>query len=257
MYYTPMYNPRNEKIVATIEARMTSSRLPGKVLLPIGGMPVLEMMINRLKRSRYLDGICIATTTNKNDDPVEELGRRLEVDVFRGSESDVLGRVVGAAQSVGADIVVEAMADSPFVDPELVDRGIEEFFTHDVDYAANCIKDTYAVGFEVQVFPVKVLAETATLTDDIVDRTHVTYYIYKHPEKYQVYNWEAPQELVAPKFRMTLDEESDYRAICTVAEALLPEHPNFTVADVTNYLRAHPEVVAINNNVRQKEAREL
>jgi spore coat polysaccharide biosynthesis protein SpsF (cytidylyltransferase family) len=78
-----------------------------------------------------------------------------------------------------------------------------------------------------------------------------------HPEKYTTYNWEAAGELIAPKFRMTLDEESDYRAICAVADALLPEHPNFTVADVTNYLRAHPEVVAINDNVRQKEAHEL
>ena len=252
-----MYNGRKEKIVATIEARMTSSRLPGKVLLPIAGMSVLEMMIGRLKRSRYLDGICIATTTNSDDDPVEALGRRFGVDVFRGSESDVLGRVLGAAESVSADIIVEAMADSPFVDPELVDHGIEEFFTHDVDYAANCIKDTYAVGFEVQVFPTKVLAEVANLTDDIIDRTHVTYFIYMHPEKYRTYNWEAPLELVAPNFRMTLDEESDYRAISAVAEALVPIKPDFTVRDVTTYLREHPEVVVMNNNVRQKEAHEL
>lgn len=252
-----MYNGKKEKIVATIEARMTSSRLPGKVLLPIGGVSVLEMMIERLKRSKYLDGICIATTTNSNDDPVEALGRRLRVDVFRGSESDVLGRVLGAAQLVNADIIVEAMADSPFVDPELIDRGIEEFFTHDVDYAANCMRDTYAVGFEVQVFPTKVLAEVARLTDNIIDRTHVTYYIYMHPEKYRTYNWEAPPELVSPKFRMTLDEESDYRAICTVVNALSPEHPDFTVRDVTNYLRTHPEVVALNDSVRQKEAHEL
>lgn len=236
---------------------MTSSRLPGKVLLPIGGVPVLEVMINRLKRSTHLDGICIATTTNSNDDVVEALGKKLGVDVFRGSESDVLGRVLGAAQSVHADIIVEAMADSPFVDPELVDRGIEEFFTHDVDYAANCIKDTYAVGFEVQVFPTSVLAEVARLTDDIIDRTHVTYYIYKHPEKYRTYNWVAPPELVAPQFRMTLDEHSDYEAICAVCDALMITNPNFTVADVTNHLRMHPEVVAINATVKQKEAHEL
>ena len=252
-----MYNQRKEKIVATIEARMTSSRLPGKVLLLIGGVPVLEMMINRLKRSRYLDAICIATTTNRNDDPVEALAKRLDVGCFRGSESDVLGRVVGAAESMRADIIVETMADSPFVDPELVDRGIEEFFEHDVDYAANCIKDTYTVGFEVQVFPTKVLAEVSRLTDDIIYRTHVSYYIYTHPERYRSYNWEAPPELVAPQFRMTLDEESDYKALCAVADALIVEHPDFTVHDVTRYLETHPEVVAFNNNVRQKEAHEL
>lgn len=252
-----MYNARKEKIVATIEARMTSSRLPGKVLLPVGGVPVLEMMIRRLKRSKYLDAICVATTTNANDDPVESLARRLDVACFRGSESDVLGRVLSAAQTVSADIIVEEMADSPFVDPSLVDRGIEEFFARDVDYAANCIKDTYVVGFEVQVFPTKILAEVATLTDNIIDRAHVSYYMYTHPEKYRAYNWEAPPELIAPKFRMTLDEELDYIAICAVADALLPQHPNFTVSDVTAYLRAHPEIVLINSNIRQKSAEEL
>ena len=252
-----MYNARKEKIVATIEARMTSSRLPGKVLLSLAGTPVLEMMVNRLKQSKYLDEICIATTTNANDDLVEALAKRLGVECFRGSESDVLGRVLGAAESVEADIIVEAMADSPFIDPELVDRGIEEFFAHDVDYAANCMKDTYAVGFEVQVFPTKVLRNVSQRTNDIIDRTHVTYYIYMHPELYRTYNWEAPPELVAPSFRMTLDEESDYRAISTVADALTSEHPNFTVRDVTNYLRTHPEVVAMNDNVKQKSAEEL
>lgn len=252
-----MYKTKTEKIVATIEARMTSSRLPGKVLLPIGGIPVLEMMIERLKRSHYLDAICVATTTNSDDDAVEALAKRLGVACFRGSESDVLGRVLGAAQSVGGDIIVEAMADSPFVDPALVDRGIEEFFARDVDYAANCIKDTYAVGFEVQVFPTNILADVAARTNDIIDRTHVTYYIYNHPELYRTHNWEAPAELVAPHFRMTLDEASDYKAICTVAEALLPQHPDFTVSDVTRYLQNHPEVVAINNAVRQKTAEEL
>ena len=252
-----MYNARKEKIVATIEARMTSSRLPGKVLLSLAGTPVLEMMVNRLKQSKYLDEICIATTTNANDDLVEALAKRLGVECFRGSESDVLGRVLGAAESVEADIIVEAMADSPLIDPALIDRGIAEFFAHDVDYAANCMKDTYAVGFEVQVFPTKVLAEVASQTNDIIDRTHVTYYICMHPEKYRTYNWEAPAELVAPKFRMTLDEESDYKAIAAVAEALLPIKPHFTVEDVTIYLSEHPEVVAINNNVRQKSAEEL
>lgn len=252
-----MYNSQNKKIVATIEARMTSSRLPGKVLLPVGGVPVLQMMIERLKRSRYLDTICVATTTNKDDDALEELAKKLGVSCFRGSESDVLGRVLGAAQSVHADIIVEAMADSPFVDPELVDRGIEEFFARDVDYAANCMKDTYAVGFEVQVFPTRVLADVAERTQDIIDRTHVTYYIYNHPELYRTYNWEAPKELTFPQFRMTLDETSDYEAICAVANGIVSTHPNFTVRDVTEYLKAHPEVVAINNNVRQKSAEEL
>src|SRR3990167_111470 len=123
-----MYAGRNQRIVATIEARMTSSRLPGKVLMPIAGTPALEMVIHRLKLSKYVDAICVATTTNATDDAIVALAEKLGVGCFRGSESDVLGRVLGAAQSAKADIIVEVTADCPFVDPALVDRCIEEFF---------------------------------------------------------------------------------------------------------------------------------
>ena len=236
---------------------MTSSRLPGKVLLPIAGIPALQMLIERLKRSKYLDEICIATTINKQDDPVVALAQKLDVGHFRGSELDVLGRVLGAAHHMKADIIVEITGDCPFVDPLLVDRAVEEFFTHDVDYASNTITSTYANGFDIQVYPTSVLAEVDTLTQDPIDRTHVSYYIYMHQDKYRCFNWEADAESYGPELRMTLDEDSDYKALITVAEALLPTKPNFSAKDVTQYLRAHPEVIAINANVRQKEANEL
>ena len=252
-----MYPKQKERIVAIIEARMTSSRLPGKVLLPILGMPALEMIVRRLSKSRYLDSICIATTTNSEDDAINALAHRLRTGVFRGSESDVLGRVLGAARASQADIIVEITGDCPFVDPELVDRGIEEFFTHDIDYASNTITPTFPNGFDVQVFPTKILAQVASLTDDPIDRTHVSYYIYMHPEKYRCYNWAAPPESFGPELRMTLDEEADYRALTIVAEALAPAHPEFSARDVVLYLREHPDVVAINAAVRQKEVHEL
>ena len=252
-----MYNSRKGKIVATIEARMTSSRLPGKVLLPIAGKPALEILIERLQRSKYLDGVCVATTINEADDPIAALTDRLGVDCFRGSESDVLGRVLGAAQSVGADIIVEITGDCPFVDPLLVDRAVEEFFAHDVDYASNTISATYANGFDVQVFPTKILAEVDTLTDDPIDRTHVSYYIYMHPERYRLHNWVADPESYGPDLRMTLDEDADYKALVAVAEALLPTTPQFSARDVTRFLRVHSEIVALNANIRQKEAYEL
>jgi spore coat polysaccharide biosynthesis protein SpsF len=252
-----LYNGRPEKIVATIEARMTSSRLRGKVLLPIAGKPALAMLIERAKRSRYLDGICVATTINEDDDPLVELAIELQVGHFRGSESDVLERVVAAAESMHADIIVELTGDCPFVDPLLIDRAIEEFFTRDVDYASNTLVATYPNGFDVQVFPTKVLREVASLTQDAVDRTHVSYYIYNHPEKYRCHNWRADEESYGPDLRVTLDEETDYMALTRLAEALLPTNPHFSARDVTQYLRAHPEIIAINKHVRQKGGREL
>lgn len=254
-----MYNTHPQRIVATVEARMTSSRLPGKVLLPILGIPALELLVKRLKRSRYLDGICIATTNNATDDPIVALAERLGVSVFRGSETDVLGRVLGAAESVAADLIVEITGDCPFVDPALVDRGITEFFSGEYDYAVNTLEASYANGFDVQVFPTRVLSEVATLTDDPIDRTHVSYYIYMHPEHYRLKSWVAPPECFGPEQRMTLDEDSDYQALTVVAEALATDFPDQTwdAPAVTTYLRAHPEVVAINAGVRQKDAHEL
>jgi len=253
-----MYKDRKEKIVATIEARMSSSRLPGKVLLPLVGKPVLWHLIERLKRSQYLDVICVATTTNAADEPVVALARELGVSCFRGSEQDVLGRVLGAARSVGADIIVEITGDCPAMDPAAVDRCIEAFCAHDVDYVSNSLSITYPNGgFDVQVFPTKVLAEVDQLTQNPVDRTHVSYYIYQHPEKYRLLNVEAPSEAFAPELRVTLDEEVDYTVIAKVFEALYPHDPNFSAVDIIRFLKAHPEIAALNRSVRQKEPHEL
>ena len=253
-----MYKDRKEKIIATIEARMTSTRLPGKVLLPLGGTTVLGLLIERLKRSQYLDAICVATTTNAQDDRVAALAKELGVECFRGSEADVLGRVLGAAQANKADIIVEITGDCPFTDHRVVDRGIEEFFTRSVDYVSNALSVTYPRGgFEVQVFPTSVLAEVDTLTQEPIDRTHVSYYIYQHPEKYRLYNFEAPQAARAPELRVVLDERDDYKLITKVFAELYPQNPDFSVEDVVKYLRAHPDVAALNKNVRGKKAHEL
>ncbi len=252
-----MFPGSTQKIVATIEARMTSSRLPGKILLPIGGRPALELLIERLKRSRYLDSIVVATTTNSTDDPTAALARRLGVGCFRGSETDVLGRVLGAAQSVRADMIVEITGDCPFVDWRLVDRGITEFFSREVDYASNTITATYPNGFDVQVFPVRILAEVACLTQDPVDRTHVSYYIYQRPERYRLHNWTALPEFYSPDFRVTLDEPSDYQVLQMLYDRLARERPDFSAEDVIQLLKRDPSLMAINAHVRQKEAFEL
>lgn len=249
-------NQNNKKIVAIVEARMTSSRLPGKVLLPLAGQPALQMLIERLKRSRYLDGIVVATTTNPEDDPITELANNMKVGCYRGSEFDVLDRVLQAAKSVNADLIVEITGDCPFSDPALVDRGVEEFFFSDADYVANTIVPTFPNGFDVQVYSPTVLAKVATLTSDPTDRVHVTYYIYNHPEQFKLYNWQASAECYGPDLRVTLDEESDYRLLNILANKLLLQNKNFTAADVVALLKREPELKEINKYVRQKEAAE-
>ena len=245
---------KNKKIVATIEARMTSSRLPGKVLLPLAGKPALERMIERLKRSKYLDKIMVATTINFTDDPIVELAKKLKVGYFRGSEYDVLARVLEAAESVKADIIVELTGDCPLVDPVLVDKGIEEFFDSGADYAANNISASYPLGFDIQVFPVSVLKEVDSLTNDKIDRAHVSYYIYNHPKRFKLHNWVASRECYWPDLRVTLDEKEDYELLNTVFNKLLLINENFSVSDVINLCKNEPKLVEINKNVKQKEA---
>src|SRR3954470_10802095 len=160
----------NGRVVATIEARMTSSRLPGKVLLPVLGRPLLELMVERLRRARTIDEIVIATTEDATSDPLQELAERLGIGCFRGSEDDVLARVLGAAQAYDAELIVELTGDCPLIDPALVDHLIERHREGGADYTANVLDKTYPLGFAVQVFPTRVLAEVAELTDDPADR---------------------------------------------------------------------------------------
>ncbi|MDO8558222.1 MAG: glycosyltransferase family protein [bacterium] len=249
-----MYTGNNKKIVATVEARMTSSRLPGKVLFPLAGKPALERLLERVRTSAYVDEIVVATTTNHADDPIVSLAKRLNVTYFRGSEDDVLSRVLLAAQSVQGDIIVEITGDCPLVNGELVDRGIEEFFSHDVDYASNTLPRSYPDGFDVQVFPVAVLAEVDKLTQDPIDRVHVSLYLYSHPERFALHGWLPKEhEHFWPDLRVTLDEKADYELVGLIFERLLPVNKNFGVSEVLTFLRNNPQLLTINKHVKTKK----
>ena len=143
------------KIVCTIEARMRSSRLPNKVMLPILDRPMLELMIERLRRVPQIDEIVIATTDHESCQPIVELAEKIGVGCYRGSEDDVLDRVLKAAQSANADVIVETTGDCPVIDPQIVSETIETFKQSDVDYCANVLERTFPRGMDVQVFPTK------------------------------------------------------------------------------------------------------
>ena len=241
-------------IACTIEARMTSSRLPGKVLLPAVGKPLLELMIERLRRVRALDAIVIATTDDPSSDPLSELADRLGVGCFRGSEEDVLARVLGAAQAVGADLIVETTGDCPVIDPATIDLVIERFQQGGVDYCSNTLERTYPRGMDVQVFPTAVLAEVATLTDDPSDREHVSLYIYEHPERYRLRSVvsERPE---TGALRLTVDTPEDYELIRTIFEELHPRDPAFGLPEILALLDARPELANLNRHIEQKAVR--
>ena len=242
----------NERIVATIEARMTSSRLPGKVLMEACGKPMLQHMIERLQRVPSLDGIVVATTANDADTPIVELARSMGVGFFRGSEDDVLLRVLDAARAHDIDVIVEMTGDCPLIDPSLVEDCIRGYQDAAVDYVSNVLERTYPRGMDTQVFATEVLVDVANRTDAPEDHEHVSIFIYHHPEIYSLQNMPGPPELTDPGLGLTLDTLEDLELIRGVFEILYPNNPAFTLADILAVLRNNPELTKLNANVRRR-----
>jgi spore coat polysaccharide biosynthesis protein SpsF len=240
-----------KRIVATVEVRMTSSRLPGKHMLEACGKPILAHLINRLKRVPSLDEIVIATTVNPADDVLCQLATDCGVNFHRGSEDDVMQRVVDSAASVNADLIVEITGDCPVIDPEIIEQAIRIHRYNESDYTGNAEIRSYPDGMDVQVFSAADLKEAAAITNDADDHEHVSLYFRRHPERYRHVHLVAPPELHWPELGLTLDEKNDYLLMKRIYEHFLPDHPHFSCLDVLRFLRANPDVVAINQDVRR------
>lgn len=248
------------KIIATIEARMSSTRLPGKVLKDIGAGPSLSVQISRLRRSKYLNEIVIATTINDSDDAIVDYAKTVGVSSYRGSEEDILGRILGAAKSVNADIMVQITGDCPLIDPEIIDNVIEYYINHKdkIDFVSNEIERSYPIGLDCRVFSVNTLLEVDVLCKDPIHRVHGSTYIYmgEGKNKYKSYNILAPKELHYPKWRWTLDTPEDLLFFQEIFKQLGDKAVNFSAKQLASWLLNHPEVIAINSGVRQKSIEE-
>ena len=238
------------KIVATVEARMTSSRLPGKVLIPADGKPMLEHLLTRLKSVESVDEIVVATTTNKSDDVLSDLAKVLMVGCFRGSESNVMSRVLNAAQEVDADVIVEVTGDCPILDPDIIEQTIRIFLHNECDYASNVNIPSYPIGMDAQVFKTETLGRSYAMTRDPIDYEHVTRHIRQHPEIFKHINVVAPPELHWPELGLALDEQADYELIKTIIEHFSKEEHPFRCRDVIELLRHRmPHLVEMNRDV--------
>jgi len=243
------------KIVATIEARMASSRLPGKILKPILDKPILYRLIERVKRSRFINQIVIATTTDSGDDITEYFCRQNAIGCYRGSNDDVLDRVLGAAKANKADLIVELTGDCPVLDPELIDQVIKHYLDNSFDYVSNILERTYPRGMDAQIFSTKVLEETSKLTQDPADRENVSLYIYEHPERFKLSNVYAKLEHKRPDLRLTVDTKEDFELINGIFKELYPIRSGFSLSDIIQLLDQRPELRALNSMVQQKKVR--
>lgn len=254
------------KIISTIEARMASTRLPGKVLTEIVGKPMLELLVERVKRAKRIDEVVIATTVNEQDDVIETLAHKVVAGCYRGSEDDVLLRVLEAAQAYDGELIVELTGDNPLVDPILIDEMVDFYLTYDYDYVANTQmrhslkwqeECTFPVGSSIQIFSTELLEQVARMTSDPTDREHVTFFIYEHPELFKLGAFRAEGKFAAyrrPEIRLTVDFPEDLELIRKIFEGLYDHNPGFTLADVIQFLDNTPHLKEINKRVIQKRA---
>jgi spore coat polysaccharide biosynthesis protein SpsF len=241
-----------KKVVATIEARMTSTRLPGKVMMPLASRPVMAHMIERHRRSKYTDEVVVATTTRPTDDPIIALCEEMRCAYFRGSEEDVFGRMVQAGAEHAAEIQVQGMADSPLVDWRILDRCIELLEESNADCAENETVETFPLGFDVRVYRFSALQSSERIHSDPGYREHAGYSIRSKRSEFKVVDWKAEGEMLWPDLRLTLDTKEDYQLISAVYEALYPKDSDFSSEDVVRFLKCRPDLVAINSEVKQK-----
>lgn len=245
---------------------MNSNRLPGKVLKEINGKPVLQILIERLSKSKYIDEVIIATTDGSSDEKIEELGKRLKIHTFRGSEDDVLGRVVGAVESAGGDIIVEITGDCPLMDAEVVDHVIGEYLNNypeydyvtNIGYVENSVREI-PLGMDVRVFSFKDLKHISEITDDIEDREHVSLYFFRTGKGiYKLHNVNIPDKWKRDyNPRLCLDTAEDFEVIKTIYENLGKSNNDFNLEDILNFLDKNKYITEINSEVVQKTVSNL
>jgi spore coat polysaccharide biosynthesis protein SpsF len=224
------------RVVATIEARMGASRLPGKVLMDLAGRPTLSRMLERVRRSRSLDAVVIATTSNPADDAIARWAEGEGVAVFRGSEDDVLDRVLRAQEAMRSEIVVELCGDCPLIDPAVIDAAVARYRQGDCDIVTTTAPQSYPEGIDVQVFSLDALREVAAHCDDPQVREHVSLDFYRN-KRWRLASLQAPAALHRPDLRLLLDWPEDRDFLSALCARLDTRHGlDFTTADILTLL---------------------
>lgn len=239
-----------------VQARLSSARLPGKVLmdLPYGsGASVLEQVIRRLKKSKKIDTIIVATTTNLADCRIVDVAKKEKVDCFKGSENDVLSRYYLAAKKMKLDIIVRVTSDCPCIDSEIVDLLVIKHMKEKVDYTANSLEKSYPHGLDAEVFNFSVLEQAYKNSKKDYEKEHVTPYIRMNPDIFRTLSIRAPADLIAPDIRITLDTEEDYSLLCCVFDQLHSRNRYFNAYDIVDLFKKKPWLKLINNKIAQKK----
>jgi spore coat polysaccharide biosynthesis protein SpsF len=238
-------------VVATVEARISSNRLPGKVMYPLGGKPMLEQIILRLRQCETVNDIVVATTRHSEDDVIEDLCESIGCKCYRGSTNDVSERLMNAVGN--ASVIVQTTGDCPFIEPELIDYAVTMLFEKNLDYVSNssCL-NPYPIGLEVRAFKVSALKKSIESSADPIDRVHGSYFIARKPNIFVSEVFSAPSGVTFPKIRLTVDEPLDYKLASLIYDSLYTGEHHFGLSEILSLVQRKPNLLAVNDKVKQK-----
>ena len=237
------------KVVAIVQARLGSTRLPNKVLAPIGDVPLIEFLLGRLSKSERISKIVLATSTNEINDQLSAVVENLGYQVIRGSENDVLQRYVDAATVTNADVVIRITGDCPFVDPQLIDEMLEDFVASNIDYMSNTNPPTFPDGFDIEIFRKSALLQSAEIATSPFEREHVTpclrtNSLFSHKNKAAVVD--------ASHLRLTVDEQRDLDVVRGIANLFAPR-TDFSLSEILGVITTNPHLITGNLDIERNE----
>ena len=241
-------------ILAILQARISSSRLPAKVLLPILNKPMLLHQIERINKSKLIDKLVVATSVNAADNDIEFLCNEHNIDCYRGNLNDVLDRFYNAAKQYNPDVVVRLTGDCPLTDYEIIDNIINCHINGKYDYTSNALNPTYADGLDVEIINIDVLNQAYLEAQLPSEREHVTPFIYKNSERFKLFSYENNIDL--SNFRWTVDNKEDFIFITKIYENLYEKNPNFKTADILKLIEEQPDLLQLNKHFRRNEGLE-
>lgn len=235
-----MNNIRMPKTLAIVQARMSSTRFPGKVLADLQGKSMVIQQLERISKAKSLNAIVVATSSDPSDDELVEVLQRYGYETARGSLDDVLDRFISVIDFYQPETVVRLTADCPLTSPQVIDQVVEAFYTSHADYLSNTMTPTFPDGLDVEVVKANVLREVAIVSTDQPEREHVTLGVYRRQDQFQVENF--ANEVDLSNLRWTVDTPEDFSFVNQIYAELFPMNANFDLPDILRYLEEHPEL---------------
>lgn len=236
-----MSGPRG-RTLTIVQARMTSTRLPGKVLAPLAGAPMIIRQLERIQRAQTLDDIVVATSEDASDDELVRVLQAAGVQVTRGPLDDVLARYIKVIALHQPDVVVRLTGDCPLTCPSVIDLVVRRFHDSAADYVSNTMRPTFPDGLDVEVIDPKALHQVAEESIDVNEREHVTLGVYRHPGKFVIENLIDPEGRDNAHLRWTVDNEGDLEFVTAVYDHLWATNPKFDYADILKFIEGNPAI---------------